>query len=60
MSTLLSVSQARLAVPRICNDGGFLDGTAATRKQGSWCKRRSFTNRFIDIAVSETGDNRPA
>jgi hypothetical protein len=34
MSTLLTVRQASLAVVRICIEGGFLDQTAATRKQG--------------------------
>ncbi|WP_164940754.1 hypothetical protein [Bradyrhizobium zhanjiangense] len=60
MSTLLTVSQASLAVPRICIEGGFLDQTAASRKQGSPRKRLGFTKRFIGIVVSETRDNRRA
>ncbi|WP_407114432.1 hypothetical protein [Bradyrhizobium sp. LMG 9283] len=60
MSTLLTVSQAILAVPRVCIEGGFLDETAATRKQGSPVKRPGFTKRFIGIVVSETRDNRQA
>ncbi|SDH44691.1 hypothetical protein SAMN05216338_1009110 [Bradyrhizobium sp. Rc2d] len=60
MSTLLTVSQASLAVPRICIEGGFLDETAATRKQGSPGKRPGFTKRFIGIVVTDRRDNRQA
>ncbi|WP_165405748.1 hypothetical protein [Bradyrhizobium genosp. SA-3] len=57
MSTLLTVSQASLAVPRICIEGGFRDETAATRKQGLPGKRPGFTKRFIG---TERRDNRQA
>ncbi|WP_164939541.1 hypothetical protein [Bradyrhizobium zhanjiangense] len=60
MSTLLTVSQAILAVPRICIEGGFLDETAATRKQGSPGKKPSFRKRFIGIVITERRDNRHA
>ncbi|MDA9440458.1 hypothetical protein XH98_15335 [Bradyrhizobium sp. CCBAU 51745] len=60
MSTLLTVSQASLAVPRICIEGGFRDQMAATRKQGSSCKRLGFAKRFISIVVSKTRDDRRA
>ncbi|MDA9390831.1 hypothetical protein WN73_09025 [Bradyrhizobium sp. CCBAU 45394] len=55
-----TVSQAILAVPRICIEGGFLDETAATRKQGSPGKRPGFTKRSIGIVVTERRDNRQA
>ncbi|MCA1510306.1 hypothetical protein [Bradyrhizobium sp. NBAIM01] len=60
MSTLLTVNQAILAVPRICIEGGFLDETAANRKQGSPGRRRGFAKRFIGIVVTERRDNRQA
>ncbi|WP_157644487.1 hypothetical protein [Bradyrhizobium sp. WSM2793] len=60
MSTLLTVSQAILAVPRICIEGGFRDETAATSKHGSPGKRPGLTKRFIVIVVTERRDNRRA
>ncbi|MGY3473682.1 hypothetical protein [Bradyrhizobium ottawaense] len=60
MSTLLTVSQAILAVPRICIEGGFRDETAATSKQGSPGKRPGLTKRFIVLVVTERRDNRRA
>ncbi|MBB4396565.1 hypothetical protein [Bradyrhizobium sp. ERR14] len=60
MSALLTVGQAGLAVSRICIEGGILDETAATGKQGSPCKRLGFAKRFSGIVVSETRDNRQA
>ncbi|MDA9476851.1 hypothetical protein XI03_20610 [Bradyrhizobium sp. CCBAU 65884] len=53
MSTLLTVNQAILAVRRICIEGGFLDETAANRKQGSPGKGLGFTKRFIGIVVTK-------
>ncbi|UQR61315.1 hypothetical protein LRP30_30825 [Bradyrhizobium sp. C-145] len=57
MSTLLTMSQAILAVPRICIEGAFLDETVATRRQGSPGKVLGFTKRFIGIAVTKRRDN---